>query len=88
MLSSQGPGAVGGGHDGTEWGQSQRFSASSGARGFELVGQDEFPQFGSSGVPLGGDVHVGGVGPQEPGAAQAEGDALSAAVNLQTTRRG
>lgn len=55
--------------------------------GFELIGQDEFPEFGASGVTLGGDVHVGGVSTQQPRRQQREGDASSAAVDLQETRR-
>lgn len=55
-------------------------------RGFELVGQDEFAEFVSSGVALGGNVHVGRVRPQQPRRQQREGDAPSAAVHLNTTR--
>lgn len=51
-------------------------------RRFEFIRQDELSEFGSSGVTLGGDVHVGRVGPQEPGREQGEGDAAPAAVNL------
>lgn len=87
VLSSQGPGAGGGRSHRTERRQSQRVSASSRSRRFEFIRQDEFPQFGSSRVALGGDVHVRGISSQQPGTLQAEGDALSAAVNLQTTRR-
>lgn len=49
---------------------------------FEFVGQDEFSEFGASGVTLGGDVHVRGVGAQQPGRQQGEGDAAPAAMNL------
>lgn len=88
MLSSQGPRARGGGRQGAERRQSQRVSASSRPRGFEFIRQDEFPQFGSSRVSLGGDVHVRGVRSQQPGTLQAEGDTLSAAVNLQDNTQG
>lgn len=88
MLSSQGPGATGGGCHGTESCQSQGVPASSGPGRFEFVRQDEFPQFGPSRVTLGGDVHVGGVRSQQPGTLQAEGDTLSAAVHLQDNTQG
>lgn len=87
VVSSQGPGAGGRGCYGTERRQSQRVSASSRPSRFEFVRQDEFSQFGPSRVTLGGDVHVRGVSSQQPGTLQTEGDALSAAVHLQTTRR-
>ena len=87
MVSSQGPGASGRGHYGTERCQSQGIPASPWPRRFEFIRQDEFPQFGSSRVTLGGDVHVGGISSQQPGTLQTEGDTLSAAVNLQTTHR-
>lgn len=49
---------------------------------FEFVGQDEFSEFGASRVTLGGDVHVGGVGAQQPGRQQREGDTASATMDL------
>lgn len=88
VFASQGPGAGGGGRHGTERRQSQRVPANSRPRRFQFIGQDQLPQFGSSRVPLGGDVHVGGVSPQQPGTLQAEGDTLSAAVNLQDDTQG
>lgn len=87
VVSSQGPRASSGGRYGTERRQSQGVPASSGPCRFEFIGQDEFPQFGSSRVTLGGDVHIRGVSSQQPGTLQTEGDTLSAAVNLQTTQR-
>lgn len=56
-------------------------------RGFELVGQDEFSEFGASGVTLGGDVHVGGVSSQQPRRQQREGYTSSATVDLKETQR-
>lgn len=89
VVSSYGPGPRGGGGYGTErcQCQSQRVSASSSPCGFQFIRQDEFSQFGSSRVTLGGDVHVRGVSSQQPGTLQTEGDALSAAVHLQTTQK-
>lgn len=78
------PSAATGGSRGAERRQSQELPAGPWPSRLEFVRQDELPEFGSSGVALGGDVHVGGVGAQQPGAPQAEGDALSAAVHLQT----
>lgn len=80
--SSQGPGAGGRGRDGAEGREAERLPADPRPGGFKFVRQDELAQLGAPGVALGGDVHVGGVGPQEPGTLQAEGDALSAAVHL------
>ena len=53
---------------------------------FEFVGQDEFSEFGASGVTLGGDVHVGRVSTQQPGGQQREGYTASAAVDLRHTK--
>lgn len=52
------------------------------SRRFEFVGQDEFSELGASRVTLGGDVHVGGVGAQQPGGQQREGYTASAAMDL------
>lgn len=51
-------------------------------RRFEVVGQDQLPQLRSSGEALRGDVHVRGVGAQQPRRQQGEGYAPSAAVDL------
>lgn len=56
-------------------------------RRFEFVRQDEFPEFGASGVALGGDVHVGGVSAQQPRCQEREGDASSAAMDLRETEQ-
>ena len=71
-----------GGRHGTEGSQSQGLPASPGAGRLQFVGQDELAEFGAARVALRGDVHVVGVGPQQPGALQREGDALTTAVNL------
>lgn len=76
------PGAGGRGRDGAEGREAEWLSADPGPGGLELIREDELAQLGAPGVALGGDVHVGGVGPKEPGTLQAEGDALSAAVHL------
>ena len=55
----------------------------SGRVSVEVVGQDELAQAGAPGVALRGDVHVGGVGAQQPRRQQREGDAAPAAVHLQ-----
>lgn len=88
MVPSQGPGAPSGGRYGTEGRQGEGLSAHPRPGRFEFVRQDEFPEFGPSGVALGGDVHVRGVRPQQPGTLQAEGDALSAAVHLRDNTQG
>lgn len=71
-----------GGHRQADWRQRQ-LPARPRPRRLQLVRQDELPELGAPGVALRGDVHIGGVGAQQPGALQAEGDALSAAVHLQ-----
>ncbi len=88
MFPPQGPGASGRGHHRTERCQGQRVPAGSSPRRFEFIRQDEFPEFGSSRVALGGNVHVRGVRSQQPGTLQAERDTLSAAVNLQDNAQG
>lgn len=85
VISSQGPGTHGGGRCGTERRQGEGVPADPRPSGLQFVGQDKLPQFGSPGVALRGNVHVGRVGTKQPGAPQAEGDALPAAMHLQDT---
>lgn len=85
MISSQGPGADGGGRRGTERRQGEGVPADPRPGGLQFVGQDELPQLGSPGVALCGNVHVGRVSAEQPGALQAEGDALPATMHLQDT---